>query len=149
MSTPDTRPVPRLSELGWVAAVVPVLVAWGLATQSLRRIDNLIYDYTLKAWPAPSRDDIVIVVIDAASLSQLGRWPWSRTTPAALIDQLTEQRVRAIGLDLLLPESDPTTGADDHLAAALAANKRTVLALAPEARGRDSALTVALPIPSL
>ena len=68
MSPPDTRPVPRLSELGWVAAVVPVLVAWGLATQSLRRIDNLIYDYTLKAWPAPSRDDIVIVVIDAASL---------------------------------------------------------------------------------
>ena len=49
MSPPDTRPVPRLSELGWVAAVVPVLVVWGLATQSLRRIDNLIYDYTLKS----------------------------------------------------------------------------------------------------
>ncbi len=148
MSPPDSRPISRLRELGWVVAVVSVLVAWVQATHALRRIDNLIYDYTLKGWPAPSRDDIVIVAIDAASLSQLGRWPWSRTIHAALLDQLTEQGARAVGLDLLLPESDPATGADDHLAAALAANKRTVLALAPEVRDHD-VITVALPIPSL
>ena len=80
MSPPDSRPIPRLRELGWVAVVVSVLVAWVLATHALRRIDNLIYDFTLRGWPAPSRDDIVIVAIDAASLNQLGRWPWSRTT---------------------------------------------------------------------
>ena len=94
MSPPDSRPISRLRELGWVVAVVSVLVAWVQATHALRRIDNLIYDYTLKGWPAPSRDDIVIVAIDAASLSQLGRWPWSRTIHAALLDQLTEQGAR-------------------------------------------------------
>ena len=36
----------------------------------------------------PSGGETVIVVIDEKSLSELGRWPWPRTTLAKLVDVL-------------------------------------------------------------
>ncbi|MGC2695438.1 MAG: CHASE2 domain-containing protein [Candidatus Angelobacter sp.] len=54
--------------------------------------------------PLPISRDVAMVLIDDATLTQQGRWPWPRTQLAKLIRAVSQQQPRAIGLDVLLPE---------------------------------------------
>ena len=47
-----------------------------------------------------------VVAIDARSIDALGRWPWSRSVVAELIERLTEADVSAIGLDFVFSEAE-------------------------------------------
>ncbi|MDH3599677.1 MAG: CHASE2 domain-containing protein, partial [Candidatus Tectomicrobia bacterium] len=51
-------------------------------------------------WP------VIIVDIDQASLQALGNWPWSRSRLAKLLEVSWKLGARAVGLDLIMPESD-------------------------------------------
>jgi adenylate cyclase len=55
---------------------------------------------------APSGSETVIVTIDEKSLSELGRWPWPRTTIARLVDALKGYGVKAVGFDIVFAEPD-------------------------------------------
>src|SRR6266550_3105488 len=57
--------------------------------------------------PSP---DIVLVTIDDASISQIGRWPWPRSRIAALLDKLRPGRPKVIGLDIGYSESEQNQG---------------------------------------
>ena len=72
----------------------------------LSRVDNLIFDIGQKLQQSPAPDDVIIVAIDENSLSQLGRWPWPRTTHAKLINRLQQEHAAAIGLDIVFAEAD-------------------------------------------
>jgi adenylate cyclase len=76
------------------------------------QIDLAIADARLRAHMPRSLDPrIVIVDIDEASLSTVGRWPWGRDRMAALADELFQrQNVAAVGLDLLFAEPDNSSG---------------------------------------
>lgn len=50
--------------------------------------------------------ETVIAAIDEKSLTELGRWPWSRATIAKLVDALTESGAKAIGFDVVFAEPD-------------------------------------------
>jgi adenylate cyclase len=52
------------------------------------------------------RIPIVIIDIDEASVAALGQWPWPRTRLARLIEAIHQLGVRAIGLDMIMPEAD-------------------------------------------
>jgi adenylate cyclase len=54
----------------------------------------------------PSGGETVIVVIDEKSLSELGRWPWPRTTIAKLVDALKGYGAKAVGFDIVFAEPD-------------------------------------------
>jgi adenylate cyclase len=54
----------------------------------------------------PSGGETVIVVIDEKSLSELGRWPWPRTTIAKLIDVLKGYGAKVVGFDIIFAEPD-------------------------------------------
>jgi len=54
----------------------------------------------------PSGGETVIVVIDEKSLSELGRWPWPRTTIAKLVDVLKGYGAKAVGFDIVFAEPD-------------------------------------------
>jgi adenylate cyclase len=70
---------------------------------------------------------IVLVDIDEASLAQYGRWPWSRTRLAQLLQQLdAHYQVAHIGLDMIFPEAGDVLG--DQKIAAMAASRRLSLA---------------------
>ena len=60
-------------------------------TAILSRVDNLLFDLGQKFSHSPPPDDIIIVAIDEESLSKLGRWPWSRSHHAHLIDRLKKR----------------------------------------------------------
>ncbi|PTQ89035.1 CHASE2 domain-containing protein [Agitococcus lubricus] len=89
-----------------------------VADQSLRRLDNLVYDWRFQALP-PERDSrvpIVIVDIDELSLKKEGRWPWSRSKLADLVTALERQQVKLIGFDVVFsePELNPVTQVLTH-----------------------------------
>lgn len=102
-------------------AIILAIIAISITYSGiLARLDYLHYDlgryFTFK--PAP--EDIVIVAIDEASLGKLGRWPWSRSIHAKLVNQLSAENAKVIGLDLILTE--PERGnpeADSELAASI------------------------------
>ncbi len=112
--------------------VLALLLALGAAVAAhqewLWRLDLALYDAALSlARPQPP-PDVVIVAVDEASVGQMGRWPWSRRVHAALLDRLTRESAKAVGLDLILAESDQTDpAADAMLVTALRRNGRTVL----------------------
>lgn len=54
----------------------------------------------------PSGGETVIVTIDEKSLSELGRWPWPRTTIAKLVDVLKGHGAKAVGFDIVFAEPD-------------------------------------------
>jgi len=92
------------------------------------RLDRVLYDAALSlARPRPP-SDLVIVAIDEASLATIGRWPWPRRIHAALIDRVTQDGAKAVGLDVILAEPDRADAeADGILTAALRRNGRAVL----------------------
>jgi len=53
--------------------------------------------------------ETVIAVIDEKSLSELGRWPWPRTTIARLVTQLKKGGAKAVGFDIVFSEQDINT----------------------------------------
>lgn len=97
-----------------LAALALALGALG----GLGRTDATLYDWLLDTWQRPPPADIVIVAIDEPSIAALGRWPWSRSVHARLLDRLVAAGPRAVGLDLILTEAEPA--ADPVLAASLA-----------------------------
>ncbi|MCI0477550.1 MAG: adenylate/guanylate cyclase domain-containing protein [Anaerolineales bacterium] len=74
------------------------------------RLSDLLYQ------APPASRQVILIVIDDASLKEIGPLPWSRATLAALVDAITAASPRVLGLDLILP--DPSRD-DDTLARAL------------------------------
>lgn len=93
----------------------------------LARLDHAFYDQLLvMTMESKARDDIVIIAVDDDSVAQLGYWPWRRAIHAQLLGHLKE--AKAVGVDVLLSETNPAYPEDDELlAAAIAENGRIVL----------------------
>ena len=50
--------------------------------------------------------ETVIATVDEKSLSELGRWPWPRSTHARLVDKLKGYGAKAVGFDIVFAEPD-------------------------------------------
>ncbi|MCA1925860.1 MAG: CHASE2 and HATPase_c domain-containing protein [Thiobacillus sp.] len=130
-----------------------ILLTLALATTAsgvLSRVDNLLYDLGQRAITQPVPDDIVLVAIDESSLSQLGRWPWSRRLHAALIDRLAADGAKVIALDIVFAEPDTADQpADALLAEAIARAGNVVLPVLLESSRSNGQLLETLPLPQL
>ena len=72
-----------------------------------RRLEWLAYDLRVRLMmPEEVAPDprIVIVDIDEKSLLQLGRWPWSRSTIAILVDRVFEAGAAVMAMDVMYAE---------------------------------------------
>lgn len=76
--------------------------------------------------PRLTDPQVVIVAIDDASITALGRWPWSREIHANLIRKITEGGALAIGYDVNFPEASDAAQ-DQALADAIRASGKVVL----------------------
>ncbi|MGZ5818541.1 MAG: CHASE2 domain-containing protein [Burkholderiaceae bacterium] len=75
------------------------------------RIELYLYDTRMNMLPAKLDERIVIVDIDEKSLSELGRWPWSRDVIATMVDKLSDRyQAKAIGFDVMFSERDTSSG---------------------------------------
>ncbi len=81
----------------------------GLASRLRETSFDLIQRLTLRTTAAET--PIKLVEIDEASLARLGSWPWPRTRYAELLAVAEAGGARAILLDAILDETDPTSPA--------------------------------------
>ena len=119
-------------------------------TGAFERLDNLIFDTAQRHYPRAMPADVVLVNIDEASLSRLGRWPWSRHLHAQLIRRLHADGAKAIGLDILFIEpqaNDPQ--ADALLASAIAEAGNVVLPIIFEKTRANGQLMETMPLQAL
>ena len=63
---------------------------------------------TISRGERPSGGETVIAAIDEKSLSELGRWPWPRSTIAKLVDTLKGYGAKAVGMDIVFAEPEET-----------------------------------------
>ena len=116
----------------------------------LSRVDNLLFDLGQKFSHSPPPDDIIIVAIDEESLSKLGRWPWSRSHHAHLIDRLKKDDALVIGLDIVFAEPDLLDlYADKDLAHSILLANNVVLPVLLENTRANGQLIETLPLESL
>lgn len=107
----------RNSYLEWFVLMVGAFVLLVTIAESgwVLRADSAVYDIAMSADAATKSApaDIVIVAIDDASISEVGRWPWRRVVLAHLIDRIAAGAPRVIGMDIILTEPDAQHPADD------------------------------------
>lgn len=95
---------------------------------ALHRLDHLLYGQTMALATAPPSEDIVIVVLDDASIDELGHWPLRRAVHAQLLARL--HGAKTVGLDLVFRDSSPAYPEDELiLAQAISQHGRVVLPL--------------------
>jgi CHASE2 domain-containing sensor protein/signal transduction histidine kinase len=119
-----------------------------LLTQQLWlwRWDQAVYDAHFKFWSRPPPDDVLIVAIDAASLSAQGSWPWPRQTHAQLVNILTEAGARAIVFDVIFSEPSQNNAAGDNdLVSAVHTSHRVILPVLAEQLQSNGQLLETLP----
>ena len=56
--------------------------------------------------PQAVSTQVAMVLIDDATLAQYGRWPWPRAELAKLVQAVSAQHPKVIGMDVLLPEAE-------------------------------------------
>lgn len=109
-----TRNVHTLGLLlaGGITAAV-FLLAWQepvLLVMPFQRIENALLDLRFRVFrgPRPATPEIVIVAVDEPSIKEIGRWPWSRSTQARLVDGIAGRGATVIGLDIIYAEPEIT-----------------------------------------
>ena len=72
--------------------------------------------------------ETVIAAIDEKSISKLGRFPWTRTVWARVVDRLTDERAAVVVFDVLFSEAE-NAKSDGLLERALRKNGRAIIAM--------------------
>jgi adenylate cyclase len=111
--------------------------------------DNDLYDLHARFWRYTPDNSVVIVAIDPKSLDAIGRFPWPRSVYAQLIDRLSTDGVRGIGMDITMstPSDDPRN--DTLVAAAIRRNGKVVLPVFAEPVTLGGPLQEALPVTAI
>jgi CHASE2 domain-containing sensor protein/two-component sensor histidine kinase len=139
-------------QLNDLASAVLILLALTVVihlTQLFSRVDNLIFDYGQKVTIITAPEDVIIIAIDQASLSQIGRWPWSRTVHANLLQRLKSEQPAAIGLDVIFAEPEQANPiADALLSKAIAESGKVVLPVLLETVRANGQVIETLPLPA-
>ena len=119
-------------------------------SEVLERLDFVIYDKIVSMQRYIPDSDVVIVAIDEKSLQVFGHWPWPRGIHAELINRLANVGNNVVALDVLFAEpNERDTGADEKLAAAIAAHGRVILPVIPTVDATSGALYSTMSIPML
>lgn len=140
----------RLKNIHFVAliSIVVVIGLYYLQTNLLEGFEDNTYDLRMKALTTPPQTSrpIVIIAIDEKTIAELGRFPFSRTHYAALLDVATEAGARAVLFDAFFPEVQ-TKQVDDAFAAAIMRSGRVTLACGFEfdETGNVAGLTSSIP----
>ncbi len=137
-----------MAEWGLLTAVVLALVTLIAAQRWTGRADLSVYDVAIAAQGHPARQDIVIVGIDDASITALGRWPWRRAVMAALVDRIAAGGPRVIGVDVIFSEPDLRYPQDDQVLMRSFAGAGNVI-LPVVAEQTPGGLIVRRPLPGL
>ncbi len=132
----------------WTAVSISIitLVAFLSPQERLLQFNRLIQDFFISNHVRTIHDDVIIVAIDNKSIETFGRWPWRRTFHAELLDRISADHPKAIGLDVLFMEPDHAYPYDDAmLAASIKRNAPVVLPVFMQNQGAHNYVVTPLP----
>lgn len=132
----------------WSVISIGIVVAVALLSpqERLTQLNRLVQDFAIASHERAVEGDVVIVAIDDESIAQLGRWPWRRTLHAELLDRISADQPKVIGLDVLFTEAEQTYVHDDAmLAAAIKRSAPVVLPVFVQSQGSYSHVITPLP----
>ena len=90
-----------------VALIVIALILFFMDAPFLRFMELKTLDLRMVSrGQLETSGQVVIATVDEKSLSEIGRWPWSRTVIAQLVTQLKRYGARAVGFDIVFSEAD-------------------------------------------
>src|ERR1700759_5058871 len=123
----NTKPITwgRWIRLNVVLLALVFLVSLSFPVSTLSQKLNDFFFRLRK--PQSVSSQVAMVLIDDATLAQHGRWPWPRAELAKLIQAVSAQHPKAIGMDVLLPEAEDERD-DAALADAIRSAPNMVLA---------------------
>ena len=104
-------PTPFKAGLAAVLLFCLLFISFGTDKPALlQALDNQLTSAMFRWRGAePPRHPIIIVDIDEKSLARIGQWPWPRDTVARLVEQISRQGAKVIGLDMMFIEPDRTS----------------------------------------
>ena len=132
----------------WLAlsAIVFALGAVLSLTYPIEELSRRLSDFYFRLrGTQPTSQQVALVLIDDASISRYGRWPWSRVLLARLVRAASAPGPRALGLDIILSEPQEEA-ADRDLAEALGSAGNVVLATKIAASPEHSVWAEPLPL---
>ncbi len=113
-------------------------------------LDRFVYDSFIRHLNTPVADDILIVAIDAKSLTALGRWPFPRKMHAHLLDIIARGKPAVVGVDINFAEPDRQHPEDDQALVQATRNaQNTVYPVVLEQYSTGRELRESLPFPAL
>lgn len=93
-----------------ISVLCVVTIGMEFAPQFSTELSNLVFDRYQQIKPRKEAGaPIVIVDIDAASLREIGQWPWPRTKMAKMVNRLGRLGAAAIAFDMVFSEPDRTS----------------------------------------
>jgi CHASE2 domain-containing sensor protein/signal transduction histidine kinase len=99
-------------------------------------LDWLVFDYAQNFSFQSNENELVVIEIDDKSIAALGRWPWSRSIHAKLLDSLLLAQSGPVAFDVLFSDVDSVfPEADLAFKASLSSHGRVVLPLHIEKLG--------------
>jgi CHASE2 domain-containing sensor protein/signal transduction histidine kinase len=133
----------------WFATAIlaTVLLVSLVETRATARLDNALFDLSLRLRQQAPRADIVIVAIDPKSLLEVGEWPWRRSAMADLIARIARQRPKALACHFLF--LFPSTASQDQAVHDAMSLTRTYLGIPHRAATGGRASNVVKPIPRI
>lgn len=113
-------------EFTWVTIILCIVTALAAFFADFSTVNNAQYAQALRLTMArPALPEIVIIVIDDKSLTEIGRWPWRRFIHAQLLKQLNKAKV--VGFDLTFLDESAYPNDDKAFAEAIESHGRVVL----------------------
>ncbi|MGA2552231.1 MAG: serine/threonine-protein kinase [Burkholderiaceae bacterium] len=93
----------------FLGVVVVVVVLLFSRSDLLDSLENKAYDLGVQMSSKQPSDQIAIIAIDDESISNIGRWPWSRDVHAKMIDLLAAAKAKVVGQSVFFfePQRDP------------------------------------------
>jgi serine/threonine-protein kinase len=106
----------KLARFSWLpgglAATVVLVVGRLLTADATASLEASAYDRMQRSTAVRPARDIVIIDVDAASIAQLGEWPWPRDVHASLIEQLTADGARVVAFTVPFGSAQDTKDMD-------------------------------------
>ena len=113
-----------------IVLVILALVVFFMDPHFLRFMELKALDLRMVSrGQLPTTGQVIIATVDEKSLSEIGRWPWSRSMTAKLVDSLKEYGAKAVGFDIVFAEPEQSSGpsADAILAKSVKSAKNVSL----------------------
>ena len=113
-----------------IVLVILALVVFFMDPHFLRFMELKALDLRMVSrGQLPTTGQVIIATVDEKSLSEIGRWPWSRSMTAKLVDSLKEYGAKAVGFDIVFAEPEQSAGhsADAILAESVKSAKNVSL----------------------